>query len=318
MFETTIAIVIGNGFDKDLGLPSSYPEFAKSDEWKNLYNSFWGYRFGNWFMDGSLLWHLKNSIKPNWFEIEEEIHNFIVAHPKVSPQQEKKISAEFEGLKRALFNYLARVSTNFKSNDDRLAYQLLSQLPTFPVPITEISFNYTDPDLFLKVRPEFASVFHCSRTYVHGSLKDNNIVLGCNVTNNDFVNDSLSFMYKYNMLKEQNHITKSLTEARDIIFFGHSINDMDFCYFRDFFKLISSPQKKLRYLTFITWDDKSERVIKNNITRQGISVTGFHNNLFSISFIHSSKIYNGDNEELEKWKNLMFRLKTDQRREIML
>ena len=38
MLETTIAIIIGNGFDRDMGLPSSYPEFAKSDEWNKLLN----------------------------------------------------------------------------------------------------------------------------------------------------------------------------------------------------------------------------------------------------------------------------------------
>ncbi len=34
--KNTIALVTGNGFDRDLGLQSSFSDFAKSDEWRNL------------------------------------------------------------------------------------------------------------------------------------------------------------------------------------------------------------------------------------------------------------------------------------------
>jgi hypothetical protein len=32
--RTTIALVTGNGFDRDLGIPSSFSQFAESDEWE--------------------------------------------------------------------------------------------------------------------------------------------------------------------------------------------------------------------------------------------------------------------------------------------
>ena len=99
MMKTTIALIIGNGFDIDMGLPSSYPQFANSDEWKNLFNSFWGSRWTNWGMDYSLLWHLKKAIKPNWFEIEEEIRKFVSSHQTITEKQERIIHKEFEGLR---------------------------------------------------------------------------------------------------------------------------------------------------------------------------------------------------------------------------
>ena len=113
------------------------------------------------------------------------------------------------------------------------------------------------------------------------------------------------------MLKKANFGALTLLEAKEIIFFGHSMNEMDFGYFREFFKMLSASPKPFRNLTFITWDEKSERDIKDNIRNQGISVTDLYNNLFSLTFIHSSKIYNGDNEEKEKWKDFLFRLEHD-------
>ena len=203
MYETSIALILGNGFDKDLGLPSSYPEFAKSEEWANLFNSYWGQRFTNWFMKESLLWHLKKAIKPNWFEIEEEIHNFIVVHPKITSQKEEIVKKEFEGLKYSLTEYLNRISKEFTPNKEKLAYQLLCHLPKCLVPIVEISFNYTNPDLFVDASDTrgFVNLFHCTRSYVHGSLSENDIVLGCDVQGGEKVNRNLSFMFNTTCLK---------------------------------------------------------------------------------------------------------------------
>ena len=35
-----VALIIGNGFDLDMGLPSKYSDFVESEEWKKLMNRF--------------------------------------------------------------------------------------------------------------------------------------------------------------------------------------------------------------------------------------------------------------------------------------
>lgn len=89
--KTTIALVTGNGFDRDLGLPSSFSEFAISNEWKKLLVTFGVTRFNRWRKGTSLLYHLNNSIKPNWFDVEEEIHQFIKKHSSVSKKGHKRV-----------------------------------------------------------------------------------------------------------------------------------------------------------------------------------------------------------------------------------
>ena len=313
--KTTLALVTGNGFDRDLGIPSSFSQFAESDEWKKLLNDFHVNHYNRIWGKTSLLWFLNNSIKPNWFDVEEEIHQFIKRNASVSIKQVNKIQLEFEGLTKAFHCYMSRVTKDFKADKNKLSYQLLDHLPKCPFYITDFSFNYTDPEIFLEEQEDSPILFHITRCHMHGSLKDNDIIIGCDVQKNEEVNRPLSFMYKYNKLKHTNFICLSLAEAKEVIFFGHSINEMDFCYFRDFFKKVSSSYEPSKDVTIITLDENSEREIKNNIRNQGISVTDLYNNLFSFTFIHSSKIYKGDHEETKKWKDLLFRLQHTTRQE---
>ena len=305
--KTSIALVTGNGFDRDLGLPSSFSDFAKSEEWRNLTIAY-GVNLSRTDMEMSLLWHLNNAIQPNWFDIEEVIHQFVLNHPNVSEEEAYSIQKEFEGLKSAFHRYLMRVTKDFRADKGKLAYQFLWQLPQCPVYITDFSFNYTTPESFIEKLPQPINLYHITREHMHGSLRDNDIIIGCDLGENEKVNRKLSFMYKYNKLKHANHINLSLDEAREIIFFGHSINEMDFCYFKDFFKKASSSYEIPKNVTIITWDENSEHNIKDNIRNQGVSVTDLYNNLFSFTFIHSSKIYNGDRDETEKWKDFLSRI----------
>ena len=96
------------------------------------------------------------------------------------------------------------------------------------------------------------------------------------------------------MLHQANHVARYLLEAKEIVFFGHSVNEMDFCYFREFFQTVCASPDSIRHLTIITYDEQSERNIKDNIRNQGISVTDLYNNLWTFEFIHTQNVYTGD------------------------
>lgn len=307
-----LAFVIGNGFDIDMGIPSRYSEFADSPEFHDLTR-----RMNNMFYkeerNKSLVLQLKQAyVISNWFDIEEEIHKYVVNNSCLNEEIIRLVHSEFDELKKALTNYLNRVTTNFTANSDRKSTYLLYKLRECPLSVAEIYFNYTNPNIFLKLplQPEIYNGSQHGFTYVHGSLKDNDIVLGCDLQEGEKVNRQLSFMYKYNMLNKANHVARNLLEAKEIIFFGHSVNEMDFCYFREFFKVASASPKPIRHLTFITLDEKSERNIKDNIRNQGISVTDLYNNLESFTFIHTEKLYKNDAKENQKWDDLLKRILT--------
>jgi len=303
-----VAIILGNGFDIDLGLPSRYSDFIKSNEWAHVLKRLKLFLFDRNYKSHSLVAQLQfASDELLWFDIEEEIHKFVLSHSENSDHDIRDIRNEFNMIRTALSDYLKRVSKELerKANEDRLSYRLLFQLQACPMSIIEIYFNYTNPSIFLPIATYYKNA---QFTYVHGSLRNNDIVLGCDLQEGEKVNRQLSFMYKYNMLNRANHVARNLLEAKEIIFFGHSVNEMDFGYFRDFFKAASAAPNPIRHLTMITFDEESERTIKDNIRNQGISVTDLYNNLWTFEFIHTKNVYAEEKEEIEKWNSMMSRL----------
>lgn len=305
-----VALIIGNGFDIDMGLPSRYSDFADSPEFHDLAR-----RMHDMFFEeereNSLVLQIQNaSFYSNWFDIEEEIHKYVVNHQSLDENIIRMVRSEFDSLKKALANYLKRITSNFTADNSKLSTALHYRMRECPLTVTEIYFNYTYPQLYIKL-PIQREIFNGAQhwvTFVHGSLDDNDIVLGCDLQKGERVNRQLSFMYKYNQLKNANHIARNILEAKEIIFFGHSINEMDFCYFREFFKVASASPTPIRHLTIITYDEKSERDIKDNIRNQGISVSDLYSNLWTFDFIQTKKIYEKDKSEIQKWNEMMNRL----------
>lgn len=305
-----LALIIGNGFDIDMGLPSKYSDFAKSEEFRYLESRMYD-RFHIEEREYSLVRQLRNAYaKSNWFDIEEEIHKYVQTNTRLRDDIIRLVCSEFDELKKVLTDYLNRITTNFAANKKKLSTFLLYKLRECPLTVAEIYFNYTNPNQYLKMplQPEIFNGAQHWFTYVHGSLRNNDIVLGCDLQEGEKVNKQLSFMYKYNQLNKANHVARHILEAKEIIFFGHSVNEMDFCYFKEFFKVASASPNPTRHLTMITYDEESERAIKDNIRNQGISVSDLYSNLWTFEFIHTQKLYKKDVEEIKKWDELLQRL----------
>ena len=311
-----VALIVGNGFDIDMGLPSRYSDFIRSKEWNDAVSGFNIYLQQKDYQNHSLIAQLQMaSTNSQWFDIEQEIHRFIVSHPDNTERDVRDIRSEFEVIKKALTNYLKRISSTFTADNSKVSTALHYRMRECPLTVTEIYFNYTYPHQYIKL-PIQQAIFNGAQhwvTFVHGSLRDNDIVLGCDLQEGEQVNRQLSFMYKYNQLKKANHIARNILEAKEIIFFGHSINEMDFGYFKEFFKVASASPIPIRHLTIITYDDESERNIKDNIRNQGISVSDLYSNLWTFDIIKTSKLYDNNAEEGKKWSEFLERLLTKDR-----
>ena len=300
-----VALIIGNGLDLDLGLPSRYSDFIRSKEWEDVVKRNELFLADNSYRNHSLIAQLqKASENSQWFDIEEQIHEFIKDHPNLTEQDIREVEGEFNGIKKALCKYLRRSveKFDFKPENRRLSSELLYFLFDNPCNVTEFNFNYTN------VHELLGDSYRVFPTFIHGSLEEDDIVLGCDIQENEEVNRDLSFMYKYNMLKNANHIVANMLAAKEVIIFGHSINEMDFCYFREYLRVASSSSQHSRCLTIITLDERSEINIKDNIRNQGISVSDLYNNLNEITFVHTKNYYKGEEIECKKIQDLVFRL----------
>lgn len=121
------------------------------------------------------------------------------------------------------------------------------------------NFNYTD--LPSEMNYELQNNLH----YVHGRLKDNNIIIG--TREDDRFGDNYFYLQKsiddnYNPPP----IVEDLQNADDIIFFGHSLGKNDSQYFKDFFVTQSSSIGSSRKrITIFTWDNTSKVEIKRSL-----------------------------------------------------
>lgn len=302
-----VSLIIGNGFDLDLGLKTSYKDFAASKEWGDLVNGYKSFLMDETSQKKSLLWQINNaSSASQWFDIEEEIHKFVKDHPDLTEEDIRHVKSEFEGIKKALCEYIKRCASEYKVEDQKISKWLLFTLKDFNshCNVDIFSFNYTNPDDLFK------SHIKIGANHIHGSIEDNDIVLGCDIQEDEKVNRDLSFMYKYNMLKKANHMMRYMISADEVIIFGHSINEMDFCYFREYLKEASSSSQQARRLTIFTYDEQSEREIKDNMRNQGISVSDLYNNLEEFTFIHTQKLYAGDEMERYNFSSLASRIQS--------
>lgn len=263
-------LIIGNGFDLDAGLQTSYRSFAASTYWpfKNAqqYSNF-----------NTLAYELNQATHLNtWFDVEEtlylyakkELGGFQLAGGKIEADDK----ASFQLLQSSLINYLKQVQETFEPNEHSIAAKLLMAFNSESEENKIYSFNYTDLDA---IADKFQYWSHIKCDYIHGSLESGHIILG--------VGDMRELKEDYFYLhKAASHYFKShdiipdLLSSDEIIIFGHSLGFNDYPYFEPLFVNASKyKQEKRRKITVFTRDEESELAIKRrlfDLTSRGLTL----------------------------------------------
>lgn len=301
-----VVLILGNGFDVDLGLKSKYTDFINEEEWKKLCKGLIS-KFPDKFKQVSLLYHMQKAGEdPSlWFDVENEIHKFVTSYPireeAIKETTRNFIESEFGLLREALYRYLQRITNDFSLNENKWSYILLKTLTESGNNIDVFTFNYTNSCALCKL-PQL------NFTYIHGSLEGNDIVLGCDRIGR-YIPQPFSFLLKSNQINRPNNIIAKLYEANEVIFFGHSLNEFDYPYFKEFFEYICYPIDHELHLTFITKDEKSELDIRNNLFEQGIDVRNLFKSNIQATFICSELEKSLMTSEQVKFDNLLRRIK---------
>ena len=303
-----VVLILGNGFDIDLGLKSTYTDFINEAEWKRLCEELIK-KFSDAFKQISLLTHMqKAGNDPSlWFDVENEIYNYV---KKTYSSQDTNylkrtsdlIQNEFDLLREGLYRYLKRITKLFNLNENKWSYILLKTLIESNNREAVFTFNYTNSCTLCNL-PQI------DFTYIHGNLDDKDIVLGCERKGSEYFPEPFSFMLKSNMINRPNNIIEKLYKANEVIFFGHSLNEFDFPYFKEFFEYICYPIDHELHLTFITKDEKSELDIRNNLQSQGIPVQNLYKSNIVTIFIRSAPTKSTMFNEKKQFETLLQRIK---------
>jgi len=261
-------LVIGNGFDIDLGILTTYKDFfEKTDYGKDSVAK------------GSLedyLYYKYRQCKDyglNWFDVEESIAEYIKT--KVMPVHNTMVEIDkmhLKNLKCQFYDYIIDNWTEKSSNlwkepiKQSLAKALIEKQNRVKCFSKIYSFNCLDYNML-----DIASGLEIEKlndvVYLHGHSSD--FIFG--VAEEDCMYEEYSFLVKKNQTgyptKDVEMFKEYLLKAEEVVIFGHSLNRIDMSYFKSFFEHFSHAKKTV---VFVTKDQQSKISIINNISKYAI------------------------------------------------
>lgn len=258
-------LIVGNGFDLNIGRPTSYFDFMKSVYFEELISVY----------KNTLARYLKSkhTSSGKWIDIERELGNYArdllgpntdmlirIARGKIVSEIRNNFRNDFKSLCSALIGYLDEVEREPGQRitiDELASYKMLVEIVNEKNDYHVINFNYTSYiDQFIGFANEGRYDPDYKIHQIHGSLDDNNIVFG--------LQDSFELPQEYSFLfkshsKYQNvvglpHILKN---ADKIIFFGYSLGETDYSYFEDFFRAQSKSGCDRKSIIFYHYGDEA-------------------------------------------------------------
>lgn len=260
-----ILVILGNGFNLDLGLKTSYKDFwiAKEEILKTRhYKS--GY-FSKQNTSPPIRLYLTKKTYNNWFDFEESIREYASTTIKREETAEQKTEREkgYEGvykvanekffnlLKTELKKHINSEQKSAKLKENSCAASFLRNIANSNDDIQIFSFNYTDVNYLAK---KLGIKKNLNVTYIHGCLKNGNIVFGIG---DDSIYKDCGFLLKSEQgVKEQTLINR-LPEFDDIIFFGFGFGFNDMHYFKEHFNAIIKDRVKQKIMIY-TKDQDTE------------------------------------------------------------
>lgn len=267
--------ILGNGFDLDLNLKTSYHDFLISSYFENNVTAgFSKYDLERLNNDINIFSYLKYRHEINgWIDVETELARLASRKTQDNFKPEKifipvskREKKTFQQLRIALCDYLKNISYD-KVKTDSYGLQILKLLNNPDSNSELITFNYTDINRLIQFIGDEKLFIPVS--YMHGSLKsrqtaedDTSIILG--FQDDIEIDDSYCFMIKSHSPYYTSHNIKSkLEQADEVIFFGHSLGSTDYPYFEDFFRkqcAVKSDNEKKKVRIF-TYDEESRQSI---------------------------------------------------------
>lgn len=255
-------LIIGNGFDLDLGLKTRYIDYANSGHWP--------FKKRRCFLGGYLNHHKDFD---EWFDLEAamakycgtKLHKWIPRKIRVIVQEKDYEDDEIliKNLEKYLKEEMKRVEATNSFKKTSVAARLLQIVCNSLVPGTIYSFNYTD---LKTIANNIGINAGCYPNYVHGELTKGNVILGFNECSN--IPESYKYFIKF---RRTNYVSSSLSSIigsyNNIIFHGLSFGEIDSIYFKDFFQGIIEKKYEDKYVRIITKNESSRQSIFTNLNK---------------------------------------------------
>ena len=285
--------IIGNGFDLDLGLPTKYSDFAKSEYWPaaapkkmilndNVQNNSGIFRINTTANAPKLEEVIETARnRETWFDLEKELLEYAMQYEpgtpnyshfsRETPNRIKNNVDYFNKLRVSLNEYILEVQRNQAVCKDCTANSVLNAVIGNGFFENIYSFNYTDLNSIVK---QLGITKDVKYSHLHGNVLDKSIILGVDETK---LRKGYECFHKSSSRHYRSHdLYNSLATAREIVIFGLSFGSIDYSYFDRFFRQISEGESitddRKQYITVFTKDDNSRLSIISNLRNMGINI----------------------------------------------
>lgn len=252
--EGNVLFIFGNGLDVDLGFPTTYRDFFMSEQFPFAQKYHCCHALGHYVYD--------KGEQEKWYDVENILAEYGEKATSISKNEAEGDKEDYISLVQGLGNYLNDIDYGNPCVES-IAANILRAADDQLVPPTVFTFNYTDFETISKALGIGSWNVH----HVHGSLKNNDIVLGVG----EYVKLGLnaSYLHKTSSPGYDSHgILNAFDYYEIIIIFGLSLSQVDYPYFEDFFKDVASRKyvgKKKKYIRIFTYDEKSRVEILDNL-----------------------------------------------------
>jgi hypothetical protein len=283
-------IILGNGFDLDLGLKTRFSDFAKSDYWQKPDKKDWL----KFFLFPLSIFLNKRKDNEYWFDLEGALREYALRYgTKYNAESSLKY---YERIGKSICEYIKQEQKNAKIRKESMAYDFIKAVQTcksFHI----YSFNYTDfhsipnmPGLL-----DYDNVF----THIHGSVNANNIILGIDELDG-LKEDSYKKMYKVWRDDYKGFNSKSLEKSSEIIFYGFSFSDIDYPYFKTFFEKVANGELEYKHITIFTKDKDSSFQIMNKLDKENVKISALKDSYKNFNIITTDNINSAEYKEVKK------------------
>jgi hypothetical protein len=264
-------IVLGNGFDLDLGWNTSYKQFFLTQYGSRSVTD----------KDDSLIQYIINHAgeKDTWYDLEKMLSDYCVLKSKEERTEQQLLhdNQDYKELRTKLKKFIAE-GTSKPADSNSFAYKILEKCiesakknPSTQDFIPSIfSFNYSDlGKVVSQIDPKYKFSYHA----VHGTLEKDNIIFGFN-NRSDIKKEYRCYQKSHDDSYESHNILPALMDASDIIFFGMSMGDIDGAYYDEVLRqtsVVGGYRTRMhKNITFVTYNSESKLAIKNNLQDAGI------------------------------------------------
>ena len=238
--------IFGNGFDINLGFPTKYEDFFKSNQFPFVHNDSTCHTLGHYVYEKGYL--------QKWYDLENLLAEYGSGIEAMSLADVQGDKEDYLRLVESLADYLRTIDFKHPSIDS-IAARVLRAADDQLVPPTIYSFNYTDFEPVSKA----LGINYSEVRHVHGSLKNGDIVLG--VGEYVKLGPNASYLHKTSSIAYNSSGILSALETHDtIIIFGLSLSQVDYPYFEDFFRDVSYRKytgERKKYIGVFTYDEMS-------------------------------------------------------------